>query len=466
MKRNKKIDGFIPVLFTVVSLLLIAIATVSAAEGPAVMIVDNGVDPEVFMPGDTGTITPDWKHYPYCPLETSICFPADEGKHHHFLICPIEWWYANFHLTGSSTGTEYGAFVAFFKFPQMRLFSISDLDLQKTYTDAKLGRLIASEGKLDLTFVSLQDGFFSDSEQQLSMETGARQRLRQWLFNYDYWYTKTDGKNPVPFQYKLLVKGKAKEEDQEMMMLNVDMNCLKPPMLVGGTGFCQVGNDWTYYYIENKIEVSGNITVHGITEAVTGYAWIDHQWGWGNFDLTYEWFSIKLDDFREIMVVDSWWRNGEYYGSLYGGLNLINANYSLELLDNYTITPLDYWTDPVSGRKFATQWRIIEPSKQIDLTITADYNDQVMRWFAVFQRCFWEGSCSVSGTIEGTPVSGKAYVELTHSWENRSFNTPLSIFHRGLPNPLFFAVLLGIIFVIGIFVWVWVKYNIKKKFGK
>ncbi len=166
------------------------------------------------------------------------------------------------------------------------------------------------------------------------------------------------------------------------------------------------------------------------------------------------------------MVVDSWWRNGEYYGSLYDGLNLINANYSLELLDNYTITPLDYWTDPVSGRKFATQWRIIEPSKQIDLTITADYNDQVMRWFAVFQRCFWEGSCSVSGTIEGTPVSGKAYVELTHSWENQSFNTPLSIFHRGLPNPLFFAVLLGIIFFIGIFVWVWVKYNIKKNSEK
>jgi len=159
------------------------------------------------------------------------------------------------------------------------------------------------------------------------------------------------------------------------------------------------------------------------------------------------------------MAGDSWRKHSGEHCDTHHPMNLFNADYSLELLEDYTITQLDYWTDPVSGRKFATQWRITEPSKQIDLTVAADYNDQVMcvKLGPVLLRCFWEGSCSVSGTIEGTPVSGKAYVELTHSWENQSFNTPLSIFHRGLPNPLFFAVLLGIIFFIGIFVWVGVK---------
>ena len=55
--KAKKINGFIAALFTVVSLLLLATASVSAAEGPAVMIVDYEVEPEVLMPGDTGTIT-------------------------------------------------------------------------------------------------------------------------------------------------------------------------------------------------------------------------------------------------------------------------------------------------------------------------------------------------------------------------------------------------------------------------
>ncbi|MEA2032085.1 MAG: hypothetical protein U9N41_00700 [Euryarchaeota archaeon] len=41
----------------VVSLLLLATASVSSAEGPAVMIVEHVVEPEALMPGDTGTIT-------------------------------------------------------------------------------------------------------------------------------------------------------------------------------------------------------------------------------------------------------------------------------------------------------------------------------------------------------------------------------------------------------------------------
>jgi len=41
----------------VVSLLLLTTASVSSAEGPAVMIVEHVVEPEALMPGDTGTIT-------------------------------------------------------------------------------------------------------------------------------------------------------------------------------------------------------------------------------------------------------------------------------------------------------------------------------------------------------------------------------------------------------------------------
>ncbi len=43
--------------FMVASLLLLATAAVSAADGPAVMITDYKVEPEALMPGDTGTIT-------------------------------------------------------------------------------------------------------------------------------------------------------------------------------------------------------------------------------------------------------------------------------------------------------------------------------------------------------------------------------------------------------------------------
>lgn len=56
-EERKKIGSFMTALFAVVFLLLLMAATASAAEGPAVMITDYIVEPEVLMPGDTGTIT-------------------------------------------------------------------------------------------------------------------------------------------------------------------------------------------------------------------------------------------------------------------------------------------------------------------------------------------------------------------------------------------------------------------------
>ena len=54
----------------VVSLLLLATASVSSAEGPAVMIVDYEVEPDALMPGDTGSITVTIKNMDTQSLET------------------------------------------------------------------------------------------------------------------------------------------------------------------------------------------------------------------------------------------------------------------------------------------------------------------------------------------------------------------------------------------------------------
>ena len=69
---RKKIRGFMAALSAVVFLLLFVVATVSAAEGPAVMITSYTVEPEVLMPGDTGTITLTIKNMDTQSLETEI----------------------------------------------------------------------------------------------------------------------------------------------------------------------------------------------------------------------------------------------------------------------------------------------------------------------------------------------------------------------------------------------------------
>jgi hypothetical protein len=107
-------------------------------------------------------------------------------------------------------------------------------------------------------------------------------------------------------------------------------------------------------------------------------------------------------------------------------MNLLNNHGSSELLEDYTISPQASWNDTIDHRFYSSKWHIIETSKSIDLIVTPFFLDQVMRVkenYPLLQRlleelfpgaCFWEGICTVSGTINGFSVSGKAYVELTH----------------------------------------------------
>jgi len=431
-----------------------------------------------------------WKNYPYHPPGTDIIFPTDEGSHNEEY--KIEWWYANFHLTGQS-GHEYGAFVAFyqlnstvFKNQEVRIFSISDIASEKIYSNAQIGTLTASNDHLDLSFeyitnenvnlncnemvntnsisenqqITMKSEYVVTTTKPMNLNTPMSTtqsdtiqktntivnknsddgKSTDELLQYDHWYTKTNGQNLLPFQYTLVVSGDS-QQDSKPMKLMVDLDCLKQPLIVGGDGFLDLGvYGFSFYYSLTKLAVTGSIMVHGITEEITGYAWIDHQWG--NFfernqppyglALTYEWFSIQLDNNRDIMVADTWDRaSGEKNGqSFTGGMNLLNSDGSSELLEEYTITPQAFWNDTIDHRFYSSKWRITETSKSIDLIVTPVFLNQVMRVkenYPLLQRlleelfpgaCFWEGICTVSGTINGFSVSGKAYVELTHYLDN------------------------------------------------
>jgi predicted secreted hydrolase len=437
--------------------------------------------------GDQGTTKRYWKTYPYHPPGTDIIFPTDEGSHdiHQY---PIEWWYANFHLIGQTTGQEYGSFVAFYciqstvaEKQEVRIFSISDISAEKTYTNTQIGTLTASNDHLDLNFKCISDSYENTTQNanefvnmnsisenqgtstkieylettmkpinqdlmkctiqtEIAQKTTIPSNRTDDLLQYDQWYTKSNEQGLLPFQYTLVVGGNSQQDSKPMKLL-VDMDCLKQPLIIGGNGFLDLGTyGFTYYYSLTKLAVTGKITIHGITEEVIGSAWIDHQWG--NFinqnpppfglTIIYEWFSLQLNNNREMMFGEAWDRDtGEKIDKSYtGGLNLVNSGESSEFLENYTITSQEFWYDTEDYRLFSSKWRITETSKSIDLTITPIYLDQMMRVgenYPLLKQlleklfpgaCFWEGVCKISGTISGNSVNGRAYVELTHSYDN------------------------------------------------
>ncbi|MBU0508363.1 T9SS type A sorting domain-containing protein [bacterium] len=407
----------------------------------------------VLTPTGCGTA---WKDYPYDPPGASFTFPSVEGRHDPFGSNPNEWWYVNFHLTGTQSGEEYGAMVAFFK-PGLRIFAIADLDQMQIYSRSRVGTLVSATSCLDLSYYHLpttdvgidslirrddsdllegdllgdveQDGRTGSSGgpvvwrgehdlREVQREEAVRRAEACW---FDRFFNKSLNGDLIPFEYHLQVCDVARE-DRLPIRLNVDMSSRKPPLIVSGDGFIEIGNGWSGYYSHTRVQVEGTIAVHGYTEPVTGWAWIDHQWGdflgIGHGNVQWEWFSIQLDDWTDIMVADVW-VNGVRQGGFGEGLNLYDSDCNLEILPNYGIQQMSYWDDPVSGRRFATAWQITEPSRQIALTVEAEFNAQAISITPtqIFPVSFWEGVCTVSGTVGGILVSGNAYAELTHGWE-------------------------------------------------
>jgi predicted secreted hydrolase len=333
-------------------------------------------------------------NYPYYPPGGSIHFPADDGRHDPLLTYPIEWWYVSMHLTGQTSGKQYGAFVAFFKGVGMRLFALSDLSSDQYYSSAKTFHVMTTG--LDTLNIVYEDQ----------------------LLNNDLWWNAAQcGGTPLdPFLQRLNVDAIA-DQDGQNIALDVYLQALTAPMLVGGSGYLSVGNGFTYYYSYPRMKVIGVIEAHGIKEYVEGEAWFDHQWGnyAGDQIPTWKWFSIQLDDKRDIMVADLF-INAKPQANTLNGMNYFNSSCQLVTLPNYSIEALQSWTDPVSHENFGTKWRIRETTKSIDLVLTADFPDQVMRsiWSQIYPwEIFWEGVCSVTGTIAGVQVSGKAYAEVS-----------------------------------------------------
>ncbi len=73
----------------------------------------------------------------------------------------------------------------------------------------------------------------------------------------------------------------------------------QPPLLQGERGFSRKGPDpraASYYYSLPQLEVSGEVTVDGRTQSVTGKAWFDHEWSSDYVDasaLGWDWLGVN-----------------------------------------------------------------------------------------------------------------------------------------------------------------------------
>jgi predicted secreted hydrolase/predicted RND superfamily exporter protein len=190
---------------------------------------------------------------------------------------------------------------------------------------------------------------------------------------------------------------------------------VRPPTLHDDDGWIDFGPaGGSYYYSRPRMPAAGTLTLDGERIPVMGSAWFDHQWGdfisvgGGGWD----WLAVNLDDGTDMTL--SLVRDATGASVLMHG-TLVHPDGRTEDLDGdaFTVKPLGTWTSPSTGATYPSGWRVLVPDQGLDLTLTPTLDDQELDTRATTGVVYWEGSQRVTGTRDGAPVAGQAYVELT-----------------------------------------------------
>lgn len=197
--------------------------------------------------------------------------------------------------------------------------------------------------------------------------------------------------------------------------LDLTLDARKPLVAHGERGLsaksAEAGNA-SYYVGYTRLAAAGQVTAGGAAWPVTGQAWFDHEWSTsalGPGVKGWDWFSLQLDDGRELMFYGLRREDGTLEPLSAGSLVAADGGLLWLRAKDVRIEALATWTSRETGATYPTRWRLRVPSQALDLELTALVDAQEMRTSFVY----WEGAVRARGTSAGAPVGGQGYVELT-----------------------------------------------------
>lgn len=196
--------------------------------------------------------------------------------------------------------------------------------------------------------------------------------------------------------------------------LDLELASRKPPVLHGDRGLSpksdEPGNA-SYYVSLTRLATRGRIVLDGREFGVTGESWFDHEWSTsalGPGAEGWDWFSLQLDDRRELMFFRIRRRDGGFEPA--SGGTLVERDGTTRRLgaDEVRIEVGGHWTSPRTGARYPAGWELHLKSPALRLRLEPIVADQEMRTSIVY----WEGAVRVSGTAGQSPVRGRGFVEL------------------------------------------------------
>jgi predicted secreted hydrolase len=306
-------------------------------------------------------------------------FPADHFAHPDFRT---EWWYYTGNVTDTN-GKRFGFELVFFRQANRR-----GEDPNKSAWRADDVYLAHAA----LTDISGQHFYYSERTNRAGPGiAGASLPLAEiWNGN---WSAKWAGEKQSLH---------ALTEDFEF---DLRAEPLKPLVIHGLNGVSQkadgVGNA-SHYVSFPRLSVSGTVKVGGENHAVTGLAWMDHEWFTEQLDASetgWDWFSVQLENNTELMLFELRKKDGSIDPHSAG--TYVDASGKAHHLTarDFTLKPVGYWG------KYPVKWRIEIPALKVNLDCDAAIQNQELKTQGTN---YWEGAVVYTGSHKGI-----GYMEMT-----------------------------------------------------
>ena len=324
-------------------------------------------------------------------------FPRDHGAHEAFRT---EWWYYTGQLTAND-GRPFGYQLTFFRRGMPREQTNSPPS-QWAVTQLYLAHFAVSD---------LSKGRFRYAEKisraGLGKAGAADDRLHVWI---DRWSAESPVASPATQTLT------AADGD---LALQLTVSPDKPLVIHGTNGISHKGSAMgqaSHYYSFTRLATNGKLTIGNESFDVTGTSWMDHEFGSAELgkDLVgWDWFSLQLDDQRELMLYRLRRSDGSADPVSSGTLIDREGRGQHLSIGDFTLEPTSHWTSPASKAHYPQRWRLTIPSQQLSLELAPLMAEQELSTTRSTQVTYWEGAIEARGTTQGRPIQGKGYMELT-----------------------------------------------------
>lgn len=224
--------------------------------------------------------------FTYAPVtpNAAMQFPRDYGAHPEHRI---EWWYVTGWLDRTGANAPCGFQVTFFRVRtplvagagSSRFTATQLLFAHVAVSDSRIGHILHEERAARAGFGLAEAG-----------TTDTDVLIRHWRLRRE-----------ASGHYQTTVQAKD-------FSLRLVLQPTQPLLLQGRDGFSQKGpspENASYYYSEPHLNVSGELSVRGKRETVTGTAWLDHEWSSALMPagaIGWDWLGLNLDDGGALMA--------------------------------------------------------------------------------------------------------------------------------------------------------------------